>query len=342
MEGPKPPPTVASLLIAFNNVMIRSQLAGRIDLQKAAAAFSTILQERAPDQPLALSKIYDVLLQMKAPEVHVREVLFFLKSREDKLGLTMELPAKLQALSAEEQQRTLQGFGQRAATPGTNPGGSGAVPVGGSGAVPVAPGAPPLDGTPTGVWLFAGAPTTSPGGPAPAAPFVAGPASGVGLDPTLRPGGGEGSAPPPRRRTAVTNPMIAVPERSRRASTSMIGRRGWMALALTGMVALLMVQVGPTLLQSGAIVRTPIVVDVAGGLPCVKAETSGRSMICYVTQAFATANKQPEVDKIGNATLKAAQARGLTTLIVYSVEDGKLQWMFSDEKHGLFGAPRRG
>lgn len=108
-----------NLVMAFNNVMRTSSLVGVIDLQRAGMAFSTLLDSCPPDEPLPLGPLYDFLLEQKAPELGAREVLVFLKSRESRFGVTMQLPPALQNLSDEEQQKLVAAFTNRGTTSGT-------------------------------------------------------------------------------------------------------------------------------------------------------------------------------------------------------------------------------
>ncbi len=115
----------------------------------------------------------------------------------------------------------------------------------------------------------------------------------------------------------------------------------WLSLALVGFGGLLLYQVAGNLFKPGRARSTPIVVDVAGGLPCVKAEIRNRSLACFVPQAFAAAHKRPDVLKQANVTLSVGETRGLSLLLVYTVEDSKLQWMFRENKRGFFARGKK-
>lgn len=125
-----------NLVLAFTNVLRTSSLAGSVDIQRASMAFSTYLAD-VVDAPVALEPLYAYLLDQGAPEPAVREVIVFLKSRESRFGIALDLPPALAALSADDQQKIVAGFAQRGTTSGTYAGR--AVPA----ATP--PTAPPKD-----------------------------------------------------------------------------------------------------------------------------------------------------------------------------------------------------
>lgn len=108
-----------NIVMAFNNVLRTSTLVGHIDLQRTSLAFSALLDNCAPGAPVPLGPIYDFLLEQKAHEPTVREVIVFLKSREARYGVEMELPPQLQALTPDDIQKLVTTFTQRGATSGT-------------------------------------------------------------------------------------------------------------------------------------------------------------------------------------------------------------------------------
>lgn len=120
-----------NLVMAFNNVLRTSALAGVVDLQRAALGFSALLDQVPPGAPIPLEPLYDFLIEQKGPEPGVREVIVFMKSREGRFGVTMELPPKLAALSEEETNKLIVAFTNRGASSGTYAGksieGSGAT-----------------------------------------------------------------------------------------------------------------------------------------------------------------------------------------------------------------------
>ena len=118
--------TRQNLVMAFNNVLRTSSLAGVVDFQRAALAFGALL-ERSDGGELPLEPLYDFLIEQGAPVAGVVEVIVFLKSRESRFGLQMALPPKLESMSAEEREAVITAFTNRGATSGTR---SGARPTG--------------------------------------------------------------------------------------------------------------------------------------------------------------------------------------------------------------------
>lgn len=108
-----------NLVMAFNNVLRTSTLVGVVDLQRAALAFSSLLEHVPDGAPVPLGPLYDFFLEQKAPETQVRDVIVFLKSREGRFAVTLELPPQLQNLSPEDQAKIVAGFTQRGASTGT-------------------------------------------------------------------------------------------------------------------------------------------------------------------------------------------------------------------------------
>ena len=108
-----------NLVQAFSNVLRTSGLVGVVDLQRAALAFASLLQQTPDGAPVPLGPLYDYLLENRGPEPAVREVIVFLKSRESRFSLSFQLPPQLAGLSLEEQQKILVAFTARGATSGT-------------------------------------------------------------------------------------------------------------------------------------------------------------------------------------------------------------------------------
>ncbi len=107
-----------NLVLAFTNVLRTSSLAGSVDIQRASMAFSTYLADVVAP-PVALEPLYTYLIDQGAPEPAVREVIVFLKSREARFGIPLDLPPALAALSADDQQKIVSTFAQRGTTSGT-------------------------------------------------------------------------------------------------------------------------------------------------------------------------------------------------------------------------------
>jgi hypothetical protein len=115
--------TQQNLITAFNTVVRTSALAGKIDQQRTSLAFAAMLQNLPGDgRVVPLVPVYEFLLQQRAPEHAVREVLVYLKSREGRLGVTLQLPRELESMSEEERGRLLMAVAARGQTGGTFPG----------------------------------------------------------------------------------------------------------------------------------------------------------------------------------------------------------------------------
>ncbi len=108
-----------NLVMAFNNVLRTSALVGVVDLQRAALGFSALLDQVPEGSPIPLEPLYDFLLEQKGPENGVREVIVFMKSRESRFGVTMELPPKLASLTEDEVNKLIVAFTNRGASSGT-------------------------------------------------------------------------------------------------------------------------------------------------------------------------------------------------------------------------------
>lgn len=113
-----------NLVMAFNNVLRTSALAGTVDLQRAGLAFSMLL-ERHEEGPLALAPLSDWLLEQGGPAEAIDEILVFMKSRENRFGLEMVLPPHLQTLPPDRVEALIFAFTSRGATSGTRAGATG-------------------------------------------------------------------------------------------------------------------------------------------------------------------------------------------------------------------------
>ena len=108
-------------LTAFNNMLRLSDLAGVVDLQRTAMVFSALMEQTPEDQGLPLGFLYDFLLEQKAPAEAVAEMLVFLHSREERIGLKMDLPPKLAELSEEDRNKLILLFAARGQNSGAQP-----------------------------------------------------------------------------------------------------------------------------------------------------------------------------------------------------------------------------
>lgn len=86
-------------LVAGITVILRqSPLHNVIDTQRLAMAFSLVLDNVEPGQPIDLQHLYQWLISQKAPDKDALELCVVLKLREDKLGAQFTPPAKAQFL----------------------------------------------------------------------------------------------------------------------------------------------------------------------------------------------------------------------------------------------------
>jgi hypothetical protein len=89
----------------------QTKLAGQVDVQRMGMAFSLVLDEVEAGQPVDLTSLYDWLVrEAKMDERAVVEVCVVLKAREQKLGVDLKLPQKLEGLSAEVVEQILEKF----------------------------------------------------------------------------------------------------------------------------------------------------------------------------------------------------------------------------------------
>lgn len=113
--------TRQNLVMAFNNVLRTSALVGTVDLQRAGLAFSMLLEQHEIG-PLELQPLYEWLRQNGGEEDPVAEVLVFMKSREHRFGISMDLPPNLATLPKQRVDEMILAFTSRGATSGTRTG----------------------------------------------------------------------------------------------------------------------------------------------------------------------------------------------------------------------------
>jgi hypothetical protein len=113
--------TRQNLIMAFNNVLRTSALVGVVDFQRAALAFGTLLEE-SRDGAIELGPLQDFLLQQGGTDHAVAEVILFMKTREGRFGVKMNLPPPLAAMTAEQVDSVLLNFMSRGANFGTRAG----------------------------------------------------------------------------------------------------------------------------------------------------------------------------------------------------------------------------
>jgi hypothetical protein len=113
--------TRQNLIMAFNNVLRTSALVGVVDFQRAALAFGTLLEE-SDGRAIELGPLQEFLVQQGGGERAVAEVLLFMKSREARFGVKMNLPPVLAAMTPEQVDSVLLAFMSRGASSGTRAG----------------------------------------------------------------------------------------------------------------------------------------------------------------------------------------------------------------------------
>lgn len=109
-----------NLIMAFNSALRTSALVGVVDFQRAALAFGTVV-EGSEGGVIELGPLYAFLVQQGAPELGVAEVLLFLKSREERYGVTFNLPSALASMTPEQIDSVVQSYISRS-TPRSNQG----------------------------------------------------------------------------------------------------------------------------------------------------------------------------------------------------------------------------
>ena len=276
-----------NLVMSFNNVLRTSALVGVVDLQRAALAFSALIERTPPGKNLPLGPLYDFLLEQKAPEAPVREVLVFLKSREERFGITMDLPPKLASLSIEERNKLVVAFTQRGASSGTSSGTPSSKSVDLSSSRPTKK--PSSPGNDVDANATVAAPTA-----APAAPSTTTPAQ-------------------PKKADFDTGPQM-----SSTRKLAMIAA----ALAVLLVVNLVFSAV------TAPVPPKPLELNDPAGLPCSDTKGTGQTIVCRVPKSFADKTPKPVVDAKGAVTAAAAKALGYNRVMVFSIEDSTLRWVF--------------
>lgn len=84
------------LVAGITAILRQSPLHTTIDTQRLALAFSMVLDNVEPGQPIDLQHLYQWLISQNAPEKDALELCVVLKLREDKLGAPFTAPAKAQ------------------------------------------------------------------------------------------------------------------------------------------------------------------------------------------------------------------------------------------------------
>ncbi|OGQ18615.1 MAG: hypothetical protein A2138_14585 [Deltaproteobacteria bacterium RBG_16_71_12] len=84
------------LVAGITAILRQSPLHATLDTQRLAMAFSMVLDNVEPGQPIDLQHLYQWLVSQKANEKDALELCVVLKLREDKLGAQFTAPAKAQ------------------------------------------------------------------------------------------------------------------------------------------------------------------------------------------------------------------------------------------------------
>lgn len=105
-------------LTAFNQIVRLSSLAECVQLQRVGLAVDQLLSQLAPDAPLPLAPLHQMLREWNAPDEAIAEAFLALKSREDLLGRAVVLPPGVEGLSEAKKSQLLQAFARRAARQG--------------------------------------------------------------------------------------------------------------------------------------------------------------------------------------------------------------------------------
>ncbi|MDP2341975.1 MAG: hypothetical protein Q8O67_13540 [Deltaproteobacteria bacterium] len=286
-----------NLVTSFNNVLRTSALVGVVDLQRAAMAFSALIERNPEGQNLALGPLYDFLLEQKAPEPAVREVLVFVKSREDRFGIKMDLPPQLKGLSEEDRNKLVLAFTSRGASSGT---------VSGQKVDPSKFKKPSSPGTSTAAnELVAGPPTT-------ATTTAAATAATTTATPAAPPA-------PPKLKKADFDNETSVSSTKKLAIVAVV-----LGLVLVANLTFNVATAEPPPVE--------LKFNDPAGLPCLEAKGSTvgpkGTVVCRVSKAFADTTPQPVVDAKGAVTAAAARALGYHRVLVFSLEDSSLRWVF--------------
>lgn len=89
------------LVAGISGILRQSPLHATLDVQRVAMAFSMVLDNVEPDQPIDLQHLYQWLVSQNANEKDALELCVVLKLREDKLGVQFTAPAKAQYMDKE-------------------------------------------------------------------------------------------------------------------------------------------------------------------------------------------------------------------------------------------------
>jgi hypothetical protein len=268
-----------NLVTSFTNVLRTSALVGVVDVQRAAMAFSALVERNPEGENLNLGPLYDFLLEQKAPELAVGEVLVFLKSREERFGLRMDLPPKLAALSEEERNKLVLAFTSRGASSGTQ----------------------------------AGAPTKTDSGKANKKPSSPGTDGNVN---ELAVAAAAAAAQPPKAKKEEFGSKAAPANNTKRLVVVAVILGVLLAINLAFNVA------------TAPPPPAPLVFNDPAGLPCLEAEGAKSTAICRVSKAFADKTPRAVIDAKGGVTAAAARGLGYQKLLVFSIEDKSLRWVF--------------
>ncbi len=111
-----------NLIMAFNTALRSSTMVGIVDTQRAGLAFGALLERSGDSGGIELGPLYDFLIEQKAPQSAVIEVIVFMKSRESRFGVTMTLPPQLSTFTQEDIDSVAQAFTTRGASGGIRAG----------------------------------------------------------------------------------------------------------------------------------------------------------------------------------------------------------------------------
>ncbi|MCC7072608.1 MAG: hypothetical protein IT383_14865 [Deltaproteobacteria bacterium] len=89
------------LVAGISGILRQSPLHATLDTQRVAMAFSMVLDNVEPGQPIDLQHLYQWLVSQNANEKDSLELCVVLKLREDKLGVQFTAPAKAQYMDKE-------------------------------------------------------------------------------------------------------------------------------------------------------------------------------------------------------------------------------------------------
>jgi hypothetical protein len=98
-----------NLLMNFTAALRSSALVGVVDFQRAALAFGTVV-EGSEGGVVELGPLYAFMVQQGAPELAVAEVILFMKSREERFGVTFNLPSALGSMTPEQMDSVVQSY----------------------------------------------------------------------------------------------------------------------------------------------------------------------------------------------------------------------------------------